>query len=219
MGEVPLPSLPPVPGVTDEDAPHTGEDMLDLLDEEHHRLVQLCDRLTAPAAPGTPWQRDTAAPQDIEDVLVAELSRHLSAEEQYLYPTVRAVLPDGAPIAEHETAADAELLVALRRLHTTAAQDAAHRAALATVAEHVRGHAHRTGEEVFPRLRERCTDTELIRLGNRVRIARGSAPTRPHPGTPATPPLNKLVDPAVGVVDKIRDALSRRTTWPEDLVR
>ena len=29
------------------------------------------------------------------------------------------------------------------------------------------------------------------------------APTRPHPGTPATPPWNKVVDPAVAVVDNL----------------
>jgi len=216
MSAVPLPPLPPVPGIEDDDVEQDGPDMLDLLDDDHRQLAQLCDRL---AADHPIWAGDTASPRDVEDVLVATLSRHLSAEEQYLYPTVRAVLPDGEPIAEHEVAADAELLVALRHLHTTPAQDAAHSPALAAVTAHLREHTRRTGGEVFPRLRERCTGNELIRLGNRVQIARGAAPTRPHPGTPATPPLNKFVDPAVAVVDKVRDALTRRTTWPEDLVR
>jgi hypothetical protein len=177
--------------------------MLDLLEEDHHLIAQLCSR--------------AATSRDAAEVLVATLARHLSAEEQYLYPTVRSVLPDGAPIAEHEVAADAELLVALRRLHTTRTQDAARRDALAAVTAHVRSHADRTGGEMFRRLRERCTGGELVRLGNRVEIARSAAPTRPHPGTPSTPPLNKIVDPAVGVVDKVRDALTRRTTWAEDL--
>lgn len=214
MSAVPLPPLPPVPGIEDDDVEQDGPNVLDLLDEDHQQLARLCDRL---AARGPQWADDGADPRDVEDVLVATLSRHLSAEEQYLYPTVSAVLPDGKPLAAQEVAADARLLVALRHLHQTPAQDAAHRTALAKVAEHLREHTHRTGEEVFPRLRERCTDNELIRLGNRVQIARGAAPTRPHPGTPATPPLNKLVDPAVAVVDKMRDVLTRRTTWPEDL--
>ncbi|MEV0131362.1 hemerythrin domain-containing protein [Dactylosporangium sp. NPDC050688] len=211
MSAAPLPPLPPVPGIEDDDVDFGGRSMLDLLDEEHRQLTSLCERLIAPG------EQDTAKPQDIEDVLVATLARHLSAEEQYLYPTVKAVLPDGGPIAEQEIAADAELLVALQRLHVTPAADEAYRTALDAVAAHVREHTHRTGGEVFPRLREQCTDTELVRLGNRVEIARGAAPTRPHPNTPATPPLNKLVDPAVAVVDKVRDVLTRRTTWPEDL--
>jgi hypothetical protein len=45
-----------------------------------------------------------------------------------------------------------------------------------------------------------------------VLIAEEAAPTRPHPGTPATPPWNKVVDPMVGVVDRLRDAVDRRTT-------
>ncbi|GAA2624036.1 hemerythrin domain-containing protein [Dactylosporangium fulvum] len=203
MNAVPLPPLPPVA----EELEVPGRSMLDLLDEDHQLIDQLCHRLA-----------DDETSRDVEDVLVATLSRHLSAEEQYLYPTVRTVLPDGEPIASREVEADAELLVALRRLHTTPRHEAAaHRAALEAVAEHVRKHTHRTAGKVFPRLRASCTDTDLVRLGNRVEIARGSAPTRPHPGTPATPPLNKLVDPAVGVVDKVRDVLSGRTTWAEDL--
>lgn len=211
MSAAPLPPLPPVPGIEDDDVDFGGRSMLDLLDEDHQQLSQLCERLT------TPGEQEKAKPQDIEDVLVATLARHLSAEEQYLYPTVKAVLPDGDPIAEQEVAADAALLIALQRLHVTPAADAAYQAALDEVAAHVRDHTHRTGEQVFPRLREQCSDTDLVRLGNRVLIARGAAPTRPHPNTPAKPPLNKLVDPAVAVVDKVRDVLTRRTTWPEDL--
>ncbi|MFF5232288.1 hemerythrin domain-containing protein [Dactylosporangium sp. NPDC000521] len=211
MSAAPLPPLPPVPGIEDDEVVFGGPSMLDLLDEDHQQLTQLCDRLAAPD------EQEKARPQDIEDVLVATLARHLSAEEQYLYPTVKAVLPDGDPIASQEVAADAELILALQRLHATPAADAAYHAALEAVAVHVRSHADRTAKEVFPRLREQCSDAELVRLGNRVLIARGAAPTRPHPNTPAKPPLNKLVDPAVAVVDKVRDVLTRRTTWPEDL--
>jgi hypothetical protein len=194
----PLPPLPPVPGVTDEELQPAGRSMIELLEEDHAALERLCVR--------------AADEPKASDVLVATLARHLSAEEQYLYPALHVVLPEGPALAERELAADAELLVALRRLHINA-----DRSALQTVTEHVRGHTHRTAAEVFPALREHCTDSQLVRLGNRVEIARSAAPTRPHPGTPSTPPLNKLVDPAIAVVDKVADALSRRTTWEEDL--
>jgi hypothetical protein len=211
----PLPPLPPAFGVEDHDVRPGGRNMLDLLVEDHHRLGQLVSRLAAAQDDrADPWGAD---PRDVEDVLVAALSRHLSAEEQYLHPTVRKVVPGGAPLADREVAADAGLLRAAQRLRHTRADDTAYPGVVEEVATYVREHVERTSHQVFPKLRAECSDTELIRLGNRVQIAQEAAPTRPHPGTPSTPPLNKIVDPAVGVVDKVRDALTRRTTWPEDL--
>jgi hypothetical protein len=134
-------------------------------------------------------------------VLTATLSRHLSAEEQYLYPTVRAVLPGGAELADAEIAADA----ALRRTRPDELVPA------------VRAHLDRCTRRLFPALRAALDETELIRLGNRVVIAEEAAPTRPHPRTPYRPPWNKLVDPLVGVLDKVRDAATGRATRVSDL--
>jgi len=205
-----LPPLPPAFGVTDADLRPGGRSMLDVLVDDHHTLAMLYEQLAAD---------DLAAPerQPLVDVLVAVLSRHLSAEEQYLYPTVRAVLPDGDRVADHELAEDQEMLHALRELHSVARDDPAVPALVDAVWLRVREHCRRASREIFPQLRERCSEQELIRLGNRVEIARAAAPSRPYPATPSTPPANKLVDPALGVLDKVRDAVSGRTTWPEDL--
>jgi hypothetical protein len=48
-------------------------------------------------------------------------------------------------------------------------------------------------------------------------LAAEAAPTRPHPGTPSTPPWNKIIDPVVAVADKVRDVATGRTTYPGDL--
>ncbi len=45
----------------------------------------------------------------------------------------------------------------------------------------------------------------LEELGNKIRQAKKSAPTRPHPGAPSTPPANKLLAPGLGTVDRVRD--------------
>jgi hypothetical protein len=150
----------------------------------------------------------------LTDVLVAVLTRHLSAEEQYLYPTVRAVLPDGDRLANVEIEADEAIQHALRRLAAGPATDLR---GLEEVAPALRLHIRRVEDRLFPRLRAALDETDLIRLGNRVQIAEEAAPTRPHPGTPFTPPWNKVVEPAVGVVDKVRDVATGRTTRIEDL--
>jgi hypothetical protein len=185
--------------------------MVDILVDDHHQISALCDLLRETAA------SDTVTAGPLAGVLVAMLSRHLSVEEQYLYPTVRSALPGGTDLAGRELTADGVMLRALQRLHHTSPDDAAFAGIVDTLARQVHRHARCASREVFPRLRELCSDNELVRLGNRVEIAHEAAPTRPHPATPVTPPANKVVDPAVGVIDKLRDALTRRTTWPEDL--
>jgi Hemerythrin HHE cation binding domain len=204
-----LPSLPPAFRVTDDDVRPGGRSIVELLVDDHDEVMTWCDQLAGPLG-GRSARR-------LVDVLVAAVSRHLSAEEQYLYPTVRKVLPDGADLADREVAADTAILEALHRLYRTPVTDAAFPAAVDAIRRQWRRHARCADREVFPRLRDRCTGNELVRLGNRVAIAQEAAPTRPHPATPTTPPANKVVDPALGVVDKLRDTLTRRVTRPEDL--
>ncbi|MEV4463622.1 hemerythrin domain-containing protein [Micromonospora echinofusca] len=194
---VPLPPLPPTG--EDEDFRPGGRSIADILDAEHRQLRELLRRLTA--------EGPEPAPGRGLEVLTAALSRHLSAEEQYLLPAVRAALPDAAGRIDRAIADDRALLTALRGL----ADDG-----LADVAARVHRHVEEAGALVAA-LREVASAEELIRLGNRLEIAEEAAPTRPHPGTPATPPWNRVVEPAVGVVDKVRDAVTGRPTYLADL--
>ena len=70
----------------------------------------------------------------------------------------------------------------------------------------------RTAEEtdLFPRLQAACSEQELAELGAKVQQAKEMAPTRPHPSAPDTPPMNKVLGPPMGLVDRMRDALSGR---------
>lgn len=193
---VPLPPLPPTEG-----APGYrpgGRSLVDLVVEEHHRITALAREL---AHPGT----DDARRREVADVFAAAVSRHLSAEEQYLYPALRGALPDGGKLADRGIEADAALLRALR----ADADD---------VPERWRRHVD-VVEPALARLDAVASEADLIRLGNRLEIAEEAAPTRPHPGTPATPPWNRIVEPAVGVVDKVRDAVTGRRTYLTDLDR
>ncbi|MFF5180388.1 hemerythrin domain-containing protein [Micromonospora sp. NPDC000316] len=196
MSAVPLPSLPPAPA-PDEGYRPGGRSIADIVDHEHRQLLALLDQLTGPGA----------APRDGLVVLTAALSRHLSAEEQYLLPAVRAALPARAELVDAEIDGDAGLLAALKGVTDETLTD---------VAARVRRHVDGVGALVTE-LRAVATPEELIRLGNRLEIAEEAAPTRPHPGTPATPPWNRIVEPAVGVVDKVRDAVTRRPTYLADL--
>ncbi|MET8151766.1 hemerythrin domain-containing protein [Actinoplanes sp. NPDC049668] len=199
-------NLPPLPPVAGEPA---GPSVVDVVSREHRELIALCDELTGD---GT----DAARRRTLAQVVSAELSRHLSAEEQYLYPAVRAAVPDGYALIDREIDEDRALLEALRLLE--AAEDGDDRAARADdVRRRLARHADAADGELLPLLRRMASDEDLVRLGNRVELAEEAAPTRPHPGTPAAPPWNKIVDPAVALTDKIRDVVSGRTTYRRDL--
>jgi hemerythrin-like domain-containing protein len=201
---VPLPKLPPVGGET------TGRNVVDVIGEQHDKLLELCDRLTDEDV-------DQRRRLKIADVVVATLSRHLSAEEQYLYPAVRAVVPGGGELADRELAEDHALLVTLKHFTATRRDDSAFGALAADIAAAVRRHVEADDAELFPVLLRMAPVEDLIRVGNRIETAEEAAPTRPHPSTPARPPWNKVVDPAVAVVDKIRDVAGGRTTYSKDL--
>jgi Hemerythrin HHE cation binding domain len=197
-----LPPLPPVGGET------TGRNVVDVIAEQHAELLDLCSRLTA----GTHAERRRVA-----QVVIATLSRHLSGEEQYLYPAVRRVVPGGELLADRELAEDHELLLILRRLDRSRPGDPEFGALAADVAAAVRRHVDADAEELLPVLLQMAPIEDLIRVGNRLETAEEAAPTRPHPATPSTPPWNKVVDPVVALADKARDAVSRRATYAKDL--
>jgi hypothetical protein len=65
-------------------------------------------------------------------------------------------------------------------------------------------------EDLFPQLREHTTPEQLLELGGKIQSAKKLAPTRPHPSTPDTPPLKKVLGTGAGLVDRIRDKLTHR---------
>jgi hypothetical protein len=199
---VPALNLPPLPPTGGE---ITGRNVIDVIGEQHRELVELCDRLV------------TDPTKKLTDVVIATLSRHLSAEEQYLYPAIRRVVPGGDDLAARELAEDHGLLVTLQQLQKTGLAGPEFERLGAEVAAAVRRHVAADAEELLPVLAQMVPVEDLIRVGNRIEVAEEAAPTRPHPGTPSSPPWNKVVDPAVAVVDKVRDVVTGRTTYPRDL--
>ena len=52
----------------------------------------------------------------------------------------------------------------------------------------------------------------LVEVGAKVQAAKKLAPTRPHPSAPHSELFHKTVGPGVGMVDRLRDALTGRST-------
>jgi hypothetical protein len=59
-------------------------------------------------------------------------------------------------------------------------------------------------------LRAALTAAEMDSLGRELEEGKKTAPTRPHPHTPASPGLLKTAGPAVAAADRLRDAAAGR---------
>ncbi|TCC51451.1 hemerythrin domain-containing protein, partial [Kribbella pittospori] len=66
--------------------------------------------------------------------------------------------------------------------------------------------------EQFPQLRAHLPAATLVELKEKVEHAKKLAPTRPHPAVPNAELFHKLVGPGVGLVDRLRDKLTDRST-------
>jgi len=178
------------PDDTSDQASDAAPDILELLQADHHRVSDLL--VVVGVGPG----------------LVSEISTHLVAESQLLYPTVRHHL------AEADVTVDG-LLETDHRMEELLAEvdrgDEEPRAATGVAAElealwaeHVRQQ-----EALFDELRQVVEPAELRRLGGAVGPTIMEAPTHPHPHLPREGALEVISDAVASTVDHIRDRLHR----------
>ncbi|MER7764581.1 hemerythrin domain-containing protein [Streptomyces sp. NPDC097619] len=153
---------------------------------------------------------DPASRRVLADRLTIALVRHCAAEEEHFYPAVRAHLDGGDLVADKELADHARAEALLKRLGELDAGGPEFARCLDELRTDVLAHLRDEEENLFPTLRHNCPQPLLDDLGDRVRRAKRFGPTRPHPDGPATPPANRIADPALGLVDRARDLVSGR---------
>jgi hemerythrin superfamily protein len=148
--------------------------------------------------------------KDLVDKVTIELVRHSVAEEEHLYPAVRRHVPGGDELADKEIQDHEAVERMLKDLERMPADDARFDDLVARLKLDVSEHVRDEERNLFPLLAQSCSPEDLDELGDRVRSAKKTAPTRPHPSAPDTPPANKLLAPGTGLVDRLRDALTGR---------
>ncbi|MCZ9346936.1 hemerythrin domain-containing protein [Streptomyces sp. TRM76130] len=180
-----------------------GGNVVDELTTDHREVEELFGRIEA-LPPGHKDRKVYA------DQVTIELVRHSVAEEMYLYPAVRDHVAGGAALADKELEDHAQAERIMKDLEPRGPDDPEFDRLVTLLMGEIRAHVADEEANLFPRLREACPPGALDELGDQVREAKTTAPTRPHPAAPDTPPLNKLLDPGAGLVDRMRDALSGR---------
>ncbi|MFD7339148.1 hemerythrin domain-containing protein [Streptomyces violascens] len=174
-------------------------DVIAELTADHREVDELFARIED-TTPGTAERKELA------DRLTIELVRHAVAEEEHLYPAVREYLENGDALADKELADHGRVEQLLKDLEATDAGDLAFTRILVHLKTEVFAHVKDEEDNLFVRLREGCHPFVLEGLGEKVRHAKKTAPTRPHPAVPA----NKLLVPGVGLVDRVRDFVTGR---------
>jgi hemerythrin superfamily protein len=184
--------------------PTSVPDVVDELTADHREATALLDTILT--------TDDPQARRDMADTVITELVRHSVAEEMYVYPVVQDLFPDGKKVVEHDIEEHKELERTMKELEGVRADDPRFN----QLVTELRGllHHHATDEEnnQFPELRARVPREKLVQMREQVDTAKKVAPTRPHPGAPNNPVFHKLVGPGVGLMDRVRDKLTGRST-------
>ncbi|KUJ68271.1 hemerythrin [Streptomyces albus subsp. albus] len=180
-----------------------GGNVIQELTADHREVEELFARIEAMPA-GSQERRQLA------DQLTMELVRHSVAEEEYLYPAVRRNVDDGDDMADKEIADHSEVERMLKQLEGRDPGDSRFDTLISQLKSSVTAHVSDEENRLFPLLADACSAQHLDELGERVRRAKQTAPTRPHPSAPDTPPANKLLAPGAGMVDRVRDMLTGR---------
>ncbi|MFL5346127.1 MAG: hemerythrin domain-containing protein [Hyalangium sp.] len=139
--------------------------------------------------------------------MVRELAIHAAIEEQVFYPAVRAkaeklVDPILEALEEHHV-----VKWLLNELEGLAPDAERFEAKVKVLIENVRTHVAEEEKELFPQVRKAFTPAELREMAEMLTLAKRTAPTRPHPRAPDTPPSNLVAGAVSAVLDMGKDAV------------
>ncbi|GFG68208.1 hemerythrin [Mycobacterium kubicae] len=150
-------------------------------------------------------------PELVEHV-IAGIVRHAVAEEQYVYPAARELLPDGDEIVGHELKEHSKAEEVMKAIEQAGADDPRYDELVRQLIGDIRHHIEEEESDLLPNLRDACRPEQLRELSEQFHRAKKIAPTRPHPLAPDHPPANRILGPGAGLVDRLRDALSGRNS-------
>ena len=185
--------------------------VFDVLRQDHQEVQQMLTELEiGPTVATGSGGGELALRKKLVQQLVIEESKHEALEEMYFWPAVRDKVPDGGQLADIAIGQEQEGKEVLDRLDKLDPDQPEFERLLITFIAAGREHISFEEGQVWPRLRTVLTADEARSLGDKIAAGKKTAPTRPHPNTPASPGMLKTAGPAVGAADRARDAATGR---------
>lgn len=175
-------------------------DAIELLGHDHRVVEQLFRDYRAAAS--------DAQRRAVVEILIRELSKHAALEEVLFYPFAARVLDDGQ--VDRHLAGHAPIKELLLRLDRCRAGDPGQDELMERLASAVARHVRDDEDQLMPLLSERADQQALRELGHEIDQGKQSAPTRPHPHAPDTPPALALAAPVAAIYDRLRDRIQGR---------
>jgi hemerythrin-like domain-containing protein len=183
----------------------------DVLAKDHEEVKRMLAELDLGPTAATGANSDQLAlRKKMVQQLVIEESKHEAVEEMYFWPAVRQHLSDGDDLANQAQDQEQEGKEVLDKLDKLEPGDEEFEAQLTQFIQAGRAHIAFEETTVWPSLRGALTAGEADDLGHKLEEAKKTAPTRPHPKTPASPGVLKTAGPAVAAADRLRDAATGR---------
>ena len=179
---------------------------LTLLKQDHSKVQALFERFEKAG------DDDHDEKARITEKVIEHLSTHAAIEEQVLYPALRDKLPEDEftvleALEEHHAAK-----LMLSELEKTPTTHERFDAKFTVLIESVRHHIDEEENDLFSKARDAFTVQELEKLGKALAQAKESAPTRPHPFQPDTPPANIILGLPVAILDRVITTGKRAVT-------
>jgi hemerythrin-like domain-containing protein len=186
-------------------------DVFDVLARDHREVQRMLSELEAgPTAAAGARDDELALRKKMVQQLVIEESRHEAVEEMYFWPAVRERAEGGDRLAGTATGQEQEGKEVLQRLDKLEASQPEFEQLIGEFITAAREHISYEEGQAWPALRAALTAEQANDLGTKLEEAKKTAPTRPHPHTPASPGVLKTAGPAVAAADRARDAAAGR---------
>jgi hemerythrin superfamily protein len=175
-------------------------DAITLLRNDHKTVEELFKRFEKAG------DKSNGSKREIVDKIIEELSIHAAIEEQIFYPVARGAVPDTEDMTLESLEEHHIVKWVLSELDGLDPTSERFEAKVTVLIENVRHHIKEEQEELFPKVKAGLSRAALNELGDALAEAKATAPTRPHPRSPDTPPANTLTGAVSGVVDRIVSA-------------
>ena len=185
--------------------------VFEVLRTDHHEVKAMLIRLeSGPQASLGATAEQIAQRKHLVDELIIEQSKHEAAEQQYFWPMVRALGPEGDRVADQGREQEAQGESVLNELDKLDADDERFESVQSAFISDARAHIAFEEAHAWPLLGAALSAEQAEELGDKISQAKKMAPTRPHPHTPPTEGAQKTAGPMAGVADRLRDTVTGR---------